>query len=202
MRHLPALLILASGAGGYVYTHSDMTKSFNASSWLSSEGGSVAVEDEEVERLAAAAPEELVAVESRNTDSFEEVFRFDYTPRMVTERWSRLSTGLGDVNLQGYRVPLVTGTEPTDLAGSLTYYFDSQPRLRRITFLGSTGDPARIIEFMVRQFGFRQARGANPRVITYRTRYGHTGFLQITPAEFLDRNQMPTNYRVELTISR
>jgi hypothetical protein len=202
MRHLPALLILASGAGGYVYTHPELTKSFDAAKWVSSEGESVVADDEEVERLAMAAPEELVAVESRHTDSFEKVFRFDLTPRMVTERWSRLSTGLGDVNLQGYRVPLVTGTDPTDLAGSLTYYFDSTPRMRRITFLGSTGDPARIIDFMARQYGFRQARGANPRVITYRTRYGHAGSLEITPAEVLDRDQAATNYRVELTISR
>lgn len=202
MRHLPALLILGAGAGGYVYNHADVGKGLNPAAWLSSEGESAVANDEETERLAAAAPEELMAVESRHSESFADVFRFDLTPRMITERWSRLSTGLGDVNLQGYRVPLVTGTEPTDLAGSLTYYFDSRPRLRRITFLGATGDPAKIIDFVVRQFGFRHVRTENPRIVTYRTRYGHTGSLQITPAEVLDRDQLATNYRVELTIAR
>ena len=62
------------------------------------------------------------------------------TSAWVLARWPRVSTRLANLDLQGYRVPLVSGTADGDLAGSLTYYFNSQQRVQRITFIGSTGD--------------------------------------------------------------
>ena len=68
------------------------------------------------------------------------VFRCDITPPWVMSQWSRVSTGLAELDLHGYRVALISGTREGDLAGSLTYYFNIQQRLQRITFQGSTGD--------------------------------------------------------------
>ena len=42
----------------------------------------------------------------------------------------------------------MTGTQFDDLAGSLTYYFDSQHQLRRITFHGVTGDERKLVAFV------------------------------------------------------
>lgn len=78
----------------------------------------------------------------------QNVLRFDISPRWVTERWSRVSTVRAEPGWEGLRVPLVTGTRVDDLAGSLTYYFDPQHQVRRITFHGVTGDERKLVGFV------------------------------------------------------
>jgi len=60
----------------------------------------------------------------------------------VISRWPRVSAGLAELQLQGYRVPLVSGTTANDLAGALTYYFNSRQQVQRITFQGTTATSA------------------------------------------------------------
>ena len=55
-----------------------------------------------------------------------DAFSMDKTPLWVLQRWPRVSTGGAQLQLQGYRVPLVTGTGEGDLAGSMTYFFNPQ----------------------------------------------------------------------------
>ena len=73
------------------------------------------------------------AADATPMPSLAEVLRFDVTVAWVMQRWPRVSTGLPYLQLQGYRVPLVTGTTVADLAGSLTYYFNAQQQVQRIT---------------------------------------------------------------------
>jgi hypothetical protein len=87
--------------------------------------------------------------------ALEEALRLDISPVWVTSRWSRVSTVLGETDQMGLRVALVTGTEPADVAGSLTYYFDSRHTLQRITFTGLTGDESRIITHLMNRFGLK-----------------------------------------------
>jgi hypothetical protein len=202
MRFLPAIVVFSAAGAGYVYTHGDLAKNLSPATWISDEGSLADKGPAEVERLAAAPQEEVVAVPGPQVSNFGDVFRFDMTPQAITQRWSRVSTGLGDVRMQGYRVPLVTGNTDSDLAGSLTYYFDGRPKLRRITFLGTTANPQRFVEFLAKQYGFRQFQNGNARVTTYRARYGSTGMLKIMPAEVLDKHLASTNYRVELSLER
>jgi hypothetical protein len=61
-----------------------------------------------------------------------EVLRFDIDPDFVFRRFAMVSTVLSDLSLDGLRVPLVSGTQAYDVAGSLTYYFDINKMLRRI----------------------------------------------------------------------
>lgn len=79
---------------------------------------------------------------------FAELFRFDINPNWVLSRWTRVSTATAGIDLEGLRVPVVTGVAHDDLAGSLTYYFDRERRLQRISFQGTTGDPARLATFV------------------------------------------------------
>jgi hypothetical protein len=89
------------------------------------------------------------------TVSIEEAIRLDISPVWVTSHWSRVSTVLGNTDEMGLRVVLVTGTQPTDVAGSLTYYFDQRHQLQRITFTGLTGDESRIITHLMKSFNLR-----------------------------------------------
>ena len=202
MRFLPAIVVFGAAGAGYVYTQDGLVKSMSPANWVSDEGTATISGAEAVERLAAAPKEQVVAVPGPEISNFAEVIRFDLSPQAITQKWSRVSTGLSDARFQGYRVPLVTGTADSDLVGSLTYYFDGTPKLRRITFLGTTGNPQRLVEFMMQRYGFRRFQNGNARVTAYRVRYRFSGLLQIMPAEVLDQHQSSTNYRVELALER
>src|SRR5258708_2407566 len=148
MRFLPALVVFGAAGAGYVYSHGDIARNFSPATWISDEGSVAEKGPPDVERLAAAPKEQVVAVPGPEVSNFGDVFRFDMTPQAVTQRWSRVSTGLGEVRMQGYRVPLGTGNAESDVAGSLTYYFGGRPKLRRITFLGTTANPQRLVDFL------------------------------------------------------
>jgi hypothetical protein len=86
--------------------------------------------------------------------NLEEIFRFDVNPGWVKSRWKRVSTSPGDTGLHGLRVALVTGTNSWDLHGSLTYYFDGNQRVERITFRGWTGNETRLTNLLQQKYGF------------------------------------------------
>jgi hypothetical protein len=85
----------------------------------------------------------------------KEILRFDVSPQWVMQNWGRVSTILSESNLEGLRVPLVTGTDVTSVTGSLTYYFDMQQQVRRITLDGHTGDGRELVEIATEQFKLR-----------------------------------------------
>lgn len=91
---------------------------------------------------------------------FEDVINMNITPDWITQRWARVSKNIQSGQWQGYRVPIVTGEKPDDLAGALTYYFDKKQQLQRIAFRGTTGDPQRIITMM--QHTFRLTKRPTP----------------------------------------
>lgn len=76
------------------------------------------------------------------------LFRFDITEPSITGRWKRVSTSPAEDGLHGLRVALVTGTNSWDLHGSLTYYFDANHVLQRITYRGWTGDANRLLQIL------------------------------------------------------
>ncbi len=84
-----------------------------------------------------------------------QVLRFDIDPRWVTEYWSHVETFSAERNLLGMRVPIVTGTQAHDVAGSLTYFFDTRHRLQRVVLHGRTGDERPLVQFAEQAFGLR-----------------------------------------------
>ncbi len=84
----------------------------------------------------------------------EHVFHYQWTPQQVMANWPSV-TRVYEGEWLGLRVPLTTGTSPGDLAGSLTYYFDAENRLRRITFVGVTGDAQPLIRLVTTRFGLQ-----------------------------------------------
>lgn len=94
-------------------------------------------------------------VEGGSVANFQEVFRFDIHPKWVLSRWPRVTTVLAEPSLEGLRVPLVTGKNADDISGSLTYYFDQQKMLQRISFVGYTGDERRLARLAVESYGMK-----------------------------------------------
>lgn len=132
------------------------------------------------------------------------VFRWDVTSGWVLAQWPRVSAGLAEVELQGYRVPLVTGARTDDLAGALTYYFNRQQRLQRMTFFGSTGDSRRLLALMGRRFGFRREPTDDPGVFLYRVRDGKKVLseLRIEPAHVIRADAPHRRFDIALWIER
>lgn len=220
MRFLPAVVILGAGAAGYVHEHGGSTESLTkalTTSWITTEEGDPAAPSVKRNSGArdpltgqpagdtpfASASQEMFEAENQPAENaFAAIFRFDLTPEAIMERWGQVSPALGDANYEGCRVPLVTGTAATDIAGSLSYYFDRQTQLRRIAFVGTSGDASRFVEFITGQFGFQRQRTQNPRQIVYTGASRFRGTLHILPAKAQRGDQLSTNYHVKLVLEQ
>ncbi|MCI0361750.1 MAG: hypothetical protein L0211_24965 [Planctomycetaceae bacterium] len=110
----------------------------------------------------ASAPGMPAAAASPATVPLEESIRFDVTPEWVTLRWPQVTSVIGDSEHLGLRVMLVSGTSPSDVAGALTYYFDQEHRVERITLDGVTGEPSRLVNYTVGRFGLRPTQTKEP----------------------------------------
>lgn len=100
-----------------------------------------------------------------------EAFRFDVTPAWIVGRWARVTTVALPPNMQGFRVPLVTGPSEHDLAGSLTYYFNAKDEVQRITFVGTTGDPTALVNLATKRFRFAAVPSPMPNEWLYQIRW-------------------------------
>jgi hypothetical protein len=147
-----------------------------------------------------------VPLEGPPTKDLAEVLRFEgVTTGWVLRRWPRVSTGLAELPLQGYRVPLVTGTEETDLAGSLTYYFNARQEVQRISFHGTTGDPRELIRLVTSRYSFTRRLTNDPGLYFYEVaRRGEPplSVLKIQSAPVVKSSEPHRRFDVELVIER
>ena len=134
-----------------------------------------------------------------------ELLRFDIVPGWLPQRFSRVSTVTSNVQMDGLRVPLITGTQPSDIAGTLTYYFDAGKSLKRIQLHGLTGDPSNLANLMVQFYQLAPEQSLGGQLFTTRWNNRITSVMQVSPAPiiyagadhskyilFLELNQ-PTN---------
>jgi hypothetical protein len=161
-------------------------------------GESATLHDPFAESLANAAADATPVVD------VQQAFRFDVTSAWVLGRWPRVSAGLSQLDLHGYRVPLVTGTKPDDLAGSLTYYFNRGQRVERITFYGSTGDARRLVAHLATQFGFIRKLTDDASLFLYQVQHARKPIseLRIKPARIVRADSPHSRFEVSLVIQR
>jgi hypothetical protein len=134
-----------------------------------------------------------------------EVLRFDVTPGWVIQRWPRVSTGLAKPQLEGYRVPLVTGATPADLAGALTYYFNSHQQVQEITFCGTTGDLSKLVLLLSTRYHFTRRLTNDPGLVIYEvvnSAQQPSSILRIQAAHVVKASQPHRRFLVELVIER
>jgi hypothetical protein len=133
-----------------------------------------------------------------------EVLDFDGTPEWVMARWPRVTVGLAELDMQGYRMPLVTGTGEEDLAGSLTYYFDRTRRVKLVHFRGMTGNPRKLITLMTQRYGFAAQPSGDPNLLLYQVKWNGkpTSELRIRTAQVLRASEPNARYQVELAMKR
>jgi hypothetical protein len=133
------------------------------------------------------------------------VFDFQITPEWIVKRWPAVSTGLAQLQLEGYRVPLVTGTKQHDLAGALTYYFNAEQKLQQITFVGATGDPRPLIGLLSGRFHLTRRLVNDPGLVIYESVQPNNqpaSGLRIRLGPLSQPNASIRRYDVELSLVR
>jgi hypothetical protein len=154
------------------------------------------------EPLSPAGPS---ASEGFPTPSLAEVLRFDVSVEWILQRWPRVSTGLPYLQMQGYRVPLVTGTSLTDLAGSLTYYFNAHQQAVRIAFRGTTGDPRVLVGLLTSRHHFARRLTNDPGVVMFEAVDASNqpiGSLKIRSAQVIKVDQPYSRFEIDLAMDR
>ncbi len=147
--------------------------------------------------------------------SLAEVLRFDITPDWVMGRFPRVSTLLSETQLDGMRAPLITGSTPTDMAGTVTYYFDRYKQLKRVTVHATVGDPTRFVAELQRAYQLSQEPSLGGNLYMVKWNGMPTSLLYITPATvvyndspygrfnlFLELNQAGLDYGLSMESQR
>ncbi|MFZ1934786.1 MAG: DUF6690 family protein [Thermoguttaceae bacterium] len=137
--------------------------------------------------------------------SLAEVLRLDVTVEWVLQRWPRVTTGLPQLQLQGYRVPLVSGAKVTDVAGSLTYYFNARQQVQRITLRGTTGDPRVLADLLTSRYGFTRRLTNDPGLVLYEavdSSNRSIGSFKIRSAPVVSMSQPYSRFQIDLVMER
>jgi len=168
-------------------------------------------EDASGSALAAALADDesstdrVATIEGAPVSDLGELLRFDVNPGWILQRWPRVSTGLSYMQLQGYRVLMVTGTKDTDLAGSLTYYFNAQQKVQRITFHGATGDPQLLIRLLTSRHAFARRLTNDPGLVVFEAPQEdgrRTSLLKLTSVGVVKSSDPRRRLKVELAMER
>ncbi len=141
-------------------------------------------------------------VEGMAAMSLSDVFNFGVTKEWIYRNWSRKSTALSELGLFGIRVPLVTGTQIHDLAGSLTYFFGNDGRVHRISFHGTTGDTTQLVTLVAQYYGLRPQYTAIAGEQVFQVRRNNQVFseLRTRPAPVLWSSSPHDSFSVELEL--
>ncbi len=87
------------------------------------------------------------------------VLSFETTPEWITSNWDRVTTRIGELDLQGWRVAYARRVD--DFAGSVTYYFDRTRTVQRIVLHGYTSDASEYVQLA--QSHYQMRRAPNPK---------------------------------------
>lgn len=143
-------------------------------------------------------------VEGYSAQNLADVITFNATPQWIMMRWPRVTVGLAELDMQGYRVPLVSGTGVDDLAGSLTYYFDNDHRVKLIHFRGTTGDPRKIVGLVMQQYNLLPQPTGDPALQLYQVKWNGkpVSELRVQSASVLRADEPYSRFAVELALKR
>jgi len=193
------------------YISSQWMKSSNASGEGSATAGN-SLTDSAKAGAGNAAPGSLLAVAAPQANaarpeappivSLTEAIRFNVTPAWLFGRWPRVTAGLPEGELQGYRVPLVTGTREDEVTGSLTYYFNARQICQKITLVGATGDLRKITAEVVGRFGLHRQTSDDAGMHLYQTRWNGkpVSELKIKAVNVVKSSEPFARYEVNLVL--
>lgn len=134
--------------------------------------------------------------------ALRDVLRFDISPNWVFQRFERVTTVLSDLQLDGLRVPLITGTAPTDLAGTLSYYFDRYKRVQRVKIHALTGDPSRFIAELQHAYQLQQHPSLGGQLYLLKWNGRATSVVFAAPAPVITADAPYSRYNVFIELNQ
>jgi hypothetical protein len=109
---------------------------------------------------------------------------------------------LADLQLEGLRVPVVTGIRADDLAGTLTYYFDKSGKIQRVNLHGFTGDTERLVSTLTQHYGLSAEPALDAGVYTKRWNGIPVHLLRISHAPVVFSDAVHQKYTVFLELNQ
>ena len=134
--------------------------------------------------------------------SLADVLSFDVNPNWVKTHWSRVTTMLSETDLHGMRVPLMTGTEAYDVAGSLTYFFNAQNVVERIQLRGFTNNPERVVGLVASRFQLTQYASIGPGLYMRFLEGSPIAVLRLEHSPLQDSANPMAQFAVEMELNR
>lgn len=130
------------------------------------------------------------------------VLSFKATPSWIRQNWDRVTTKVGELDLQGWRVPYAKGVQEDDFAGSVTYYFDRSRLVQRIILHGYTAEASEFVNLALQHYSMR--RVPNPDVDLYIATESNRaiGALYVKYAPLLGREKTNQQCEVFLELNR
>ena len=140
-------------------------------------------------------------IHSGGVQDLREILRFDIHPSWIAQRFPQVTTVLADTRLDGQRVAFVSGIKATDIAGSLTYYFDATEKLRRLQFHGTTGDPSMLVSLMTQFYYLKPEVALGSEIFMAKWNNRITSLMQLTSAAILNPGNTNRRYQVFLELN-
>jgi len=134
--------------------------------------------------------------------SLGELVRFDADHSWVIANWSRVTTSVGDQQLSGLRVPIMTGTGLNDVSGSLTYFFDAQGRVQRISLYGYTGDASDVVQLVTGVYDMKPEPATGLGMYIARWNGSPRSLLRIQQAPLVQANRPHERFLIQCEINR
>ena len=139
--------------------------------------------------------------EGGQISSFNKIFQCG-APRSWVQRTYDDASRTMDQQREGLRVTLVTGEKLEDLAGSLTYWFDRQGQVERITFQGVTGNPAKLVSFAHRSHKMVARRCERDAIFVRDGKNGPLHLLHISRLPFVNVQTQYGRYEITLELNQ
>lgn len=152
-------------------------------------------------RLISTSSEPVLVTNSSIRD-LRQFARFDVTPGWVTGNFPRVSTVLSNVQMDGLRVPVVTGTGPTSFAGTADYYFDRVQQVRRIVLEGFCGDPSELASILLQSYGLQAEPTLGGHLYVSRWNNRVTSLALFQPAPILSSNDALRKFSVYIELNQ
>ncbi len=221
---LAGILILTGAAGGpYVLFETEAgssarsgaaglfsSESEQASGWLTGISGDAESQPASGfwNAYGVNTQQEMPPHETSNTDqqiaihALQQVVRFDVSPNWVMQRFPQVTTVLSEVQLDGLRVPLITGTSPTDMAGTLSYFFDRYQRVQRIQVHSVTGDPSRFLAELQHAYQFQQQPSLGGSLYVRKWNNQPSSLVYLTPAPVIKADAPFARFNVFIELNQ
>ena len=164
----------------------------------------LAIDAATVEEDLPQAQWHAVHIEPAPAVPLERALSFQMSIPQILGNWPQVSTGIKEDGLFGYRVPLVSGTDESDVTGSLTYFFGADQLLYRIDFTGDTGDARKLISHVSHGFQMQRQRSVEQGVFLYRTseEVSIVGEMRIRPRTIIHTTRPHQRFEISLQLSR